>query len=232
MSVKNNIKISVIIPTYNSQNTIEKAIDSALNQNFSLKNFEIIVINDASTDKTLEILRVYGKKIKIVNNLKNQGAVKTSNKGFKMAKGKYVIKLDADDCFRPNILKEMSKILDKNPKIDFIYSDYYEKPVSGKIKIISIRKNIFNTVAGGIMFRKHKFEKEGFYNENLILPEYDLWLKTQNKWKGYHINKPLFYYIRRKESITGNKNLIKKAINQLKQLYPDKIKEINKIRSY
>ncbi len=224
------MKVSIIIPVYNAQNTIRKAIDSALNQDFSRKDFEIIVVNDGSTDKTLEILKTYGRKIRVINQ-KNQGAVKAANKGFRKAKGKYVIKLDADDYFKQNILREMVTVLDRKLKLNFVYCDYYEKEKGKKMKIVST-KNIFNTLAGGVMFRKKDLAKEGFYKEDIKLPEYDLLLKIQKKWIGYRLPFPLFQYNRHKRSISKKKNYIKEALIELEKMYPKKKKEIQKIRSY
>ncbi len=225
------MRVSIIIPVYNSQDTVQKAIESALNQKFPRKDFEVIVINDGSTDKTLEILKKYKGQIRIINQ-KNRGAVKAANKGFKEARGRYVIKIDADDYLERNILKEMAEVLDKNPEIDFVYCDYYETSEKRETKIISTRDNIFNTAASGIMFRKNKFAKEGFYNENIKFAEYDLLLKTLNKWKSCHIPKLLFYYVRKKNSITGNKPWVKEALAELKKSHPQKLEEIKKIRKY
>lgn len=226
------MKVTIVIPAYNAATTIKRAVDSALNQNFTKKDFEIIVINDGSTDETLKILKFYGRQIKIINQKKNKGFLKTANRGFKKAKGKYLIKLDADDCFEPTILKEIVAVLDKKPKIDFVYCDYYEKSSQGRIKIVSTKDNIFNTIGIGILFRRDKFKKERFFNKNVRFAEYDLLLKTEGSLKGYHISKPLFYYNRRKRSITKNKNWVKGAIAQLKKLYPKKLEKIKKIRKY
>jgi len=225
------MKVSIIIPAYNAQNTIRKSVDSALNQKFPKEDFEVIVINDGSTDETSEILKKYDKKIKVINQ-RNKGFLKAANHGFRIAEGKYVIKLDADDYFKPTILKEMVKVLDQKPEIDFVYSNYYEKTPQGWIKIISTKNNIFNTAGGGVMFRKNKLAREGFYREDIKFAEYDLLLRTQDKWKGYYIQKPLFYYNRRKESLTGSKKWLKDSIAQLKKIHPKRLKEIKKIRKY
>ena len=225
-----NMKVSIIIPAYNTEVTIKKAVNSALNQNFPKKDFEVIVINDGSTDNTLKNLKKYGKRIRIINQ-KNQGAIKAANRGFMAARGKYVIKLDSDDYFTRNILKDMVKILGNKQGIDFIYCDYYEKLIKGKIKIVSTKK-IFDTISGGIMFIKKKLAKVGFYKENVKFAEYDLLLKILNKWKGHHIAEPLFYYNRRVESLTGSRKWLKTAMTQLKKLHPNRIKEIKQIRSY
>ncbi len=229
-NISNGVKVSIIIPTYNAQNTIKKAVDSAINQKFPKKDFEIIVVNDGSSDKTSEVLKKYNGRIRILNQ-KNQGSVKAANYGFKKAKGKYLIKLDADDYFEVNILKEMVPVLERGPNIDFVYCDYYEKPEKGTKKLV-LTENIFDTVAIGIMFRKSKLAQEDFYREDIVFSEYDLLLKTQDKWKGYRIAKPLFYYNRRKGSLTSNSQLVEEGINELRKLYPQKEEEINKIREY
>lgn len=225
------MKVSIVIPVYNAQGTIGEAVGSALNQKFPKKDFEVIVVNDGSKDNTLRILRTYGKKIKIINQ-KNQGANKAANKGFRKAEGKYVIKLDSDDYFKPDILKEMVKVLDEYPEVDFVYSDYYERTIDGKVKIISTKNNLFNTIAIGVMFRKEKLAEESFYNENIKFAEYNLLLRTQEKWKGLHIPRPLFYYNRREGSLTKEKQWLKMALAELRKLHPKKIKEIQKIREY
>lgn len=222
------MKVSIIIRAYNSEKTIKKALESALNQDFPKKDFEVIVIDDGSTDKTLEILQLYKEKIRLVRQ-KHRGAIKSANLGFKIAKGKYLILLDSDDYFAPTILRKMTAILDENPKINFVYCDYYEKLISGNLKIVST-KNIFNILACGVMYRKKNLKEEGFYRQDLKLPEYDLLLKTQKKWRGYRISKLLYCFNRRKESLGSQRLWIKEAISELKKLHP--IREVQKIRKF
>jgi len=225
------MRVSIIIPVFNAKDTIQEAVESALNQDFPKKDFEVIVINDGSTDNTLNVLELYRKRIRIINQ-ENQGTVKAANKGFRVAQGRYVIKLDADDCFKSNILKEMAIVLDKKPGIDFVYCDYYEKSFSGKTKKVSTKSNIFNTVAIGIMFRNNKLAEQGFYREDIKFPEYDLLLRIRKEWNGFHIQKPLFYYNRREDSLTGNKRWVKAALAELEELHPHERNQIQKIRNY
>ncbi len=227
----NDMKVSIIIPAYNAENTVKEAIDSALSQEFPKQDFEIIVVNDGSTDKTLKLLKTYGRKIRIIDQ-KNQGAVRAANCGFKKARGKYVIKLDADDWFDSDIVGQMTSVLDKKAEIDFVYCDYYEASEKGEVKIVLTGDNIFHTASAGIMFRRRNFKKEGFYREDIGFPEYDLLIRTQKKWCGFHIQKPLFCYNRRKNSLTGSKQWVKKAIKELKKIHPQNLKEIKKIRKY
>ena len=223
------MKVSIIIRAYNSEKTIKRALESALNQDFPKQDFEVIVIDDGSTDRTLKILKPYQKKIRLIKQ-KHQGAIKSANLGFRIAQGKYLILLDSDDYFEPNILRKTTAILDKNPKINFVYCDYYEKLKSGKVKAVSV-KNIFQTLACTMMYRKKDLKETGF-SKSLKLPEYDLLLKTQKKWRGYHIPKPLYHFNRGKGSLSKKKQWVKEALAELKRLHPQKIKEIQKIRNF
>ncbi|MBU4348539.1 glycosyltransferase family 2 protein [Patescibacteria group bacterium] len=226
--MENKFKISVIIPVFNFEDLADRAIQSVLDQDFPKEDMEIIVVNDGSTDKTLDVLNKYSKEIRIINQ-SNQGAVKAANTGFKSALGEYVIKLDGDDSFAPGILKELVSVLDKDSNIDFVYSDYYEES-NGQRKIVS-PKNVFETIAGGVMFRREKLIKSGCYNEQLFFPEYALFLKNPN-WQGFHIKTPFYIYYRRSASLTGDYKRVEQGIQQLKDFFPECIDKINKIRSY
>ena len=108
---------SLIIPAYNAEKYISNCIQSILSQNFSKKKYEIIIINDASKDKTQRICNKFKKKnkfIKVLNNKKNLGVSSSRNLGVKSASGKYVIFVDSDDSIKKNSLKNLNKILSKD----------------------------------------------------------------------------------------------------------------------
>jgi hypothetical protein len=110
-----------------------------------------------------------------------------------------------------------------------VYCDYFEKIGKNK-KIISLKKNIFNSLACGIMFKKKLFKEIGLFNEDLIFTEYDFLIKLiKNHKKGKHIAFPLYVYKRNKNSLTFNSDLVNKAIKQLEEKYGNIIK---KIREY
>jgi len=116
-------KISVVMPAYNSEKYLAEAIESILNQTF--KNFEFIIINDGSTDKTLKILKKYAKKdrrIRIINHIKNLGIVKTRNDGLKEAQGEYIAIMDSDDISLPERLQIQYEYLKNNKEVFFVSS--------------------------------------------------------------------------------------------------------------
>lgn len=213
------MKVSVVICTYNHGQFIKRAIDSALNQSLNQKDYEIVVINDGSTDDTEQILSSYENRIKVFNNHKNKGLVASCNSGITLAKGKYVVRLDADDEMDRNLLLFESAILDKNDDIGCVYSD--------RVKITARSKEttrvsledfcLFSTIACGIMFRKVNLEAIGLYDD-LYFEEYDLLMRYLSRYKGYYLKLPLYKYYIHGDNMTldfdrikvGRKELIEK----------------------
>jgi len=113
-------KISVIIPTYNQGRLILRCIDSVLHQTF--QDFEIIVVDDGSTDNTKEILSAYGHPIRYLFQ-QNWGPSRARNAGIGQAKGDYIAFLDSDDYFAENNLEEKFQYLESNQQIGWVYSD-------------------------------------------------------------------------------------------------------------
>ncbi|RLG10818.1 hypothetical protein DRN73_06905 [Candidatus Pacearchaeota archaeon] len=141
----NNPKISVIIPAYNEEKYIEQAVNSVLSQ--SIKDFEIIIINDCSTDKTKEIIDNLSKKdsrVKPIHHKINKGRCGAVNTGIDNAKAEYISFLDADDFMIQNRLKQESEFLDNNPEIDMVYGDLvvlYEDGNLARKTAIKFKKN-------------------------------------------------------------------------------------------
>lgn len=126
--------ISVIIPCYNQGKFLEEAVKSVINQKYN--NYEIIIINDGSTEnETIEILKqARWDKTKIVNT-KNQGLSKTRNYGYKLSKGEYIQFLDADDYLLEDKFNKQIRAFEINPSIDICYSDFeYHNEITNKME--------------------------------------------------------------------------------------------------
>lgn len=124
--------ISVILPAYNAEKYLKEAIDSILGQTY--KNFELIIINDGSTDTTEEIILSYDdSRIRYVKNEKNLKLIKTLNKGIDMAKGKYIARMDADDISLPNRLQVEYDFMEAHPDISVCSTLIYRLFSNGKI---------------------------------------------------------------------------------------------------
>jgi glycosyltransferase involved in cell wall biosynthesis len=117
--------VSVFMPVYNSEQYIAEALESILNQTY--KNLEIILVDDGSTDKSVEIIKNYNdKRIKLIQNEKNMGIPYTRNVGLNNATGKYMAIMDSDDISLPNRIEKQVQYLEVHPDIDVVGSYYYK----------------------------------------------------------------------------------------------------------
>jgi len=212
-------EISVIIRAHNSEGFVRRAIESALNQTLDKNRYEIIVVDDGSTDSTKDTVRNYGDNLRLVE-LEKTGAVKAANIGVRESNGYFVTLLDSDDELEPEALQRMLAAA-KEEKADFVYCDYYERDTrTRESRIVSLKANIFNSVACGILFRKGALENAGGHDEALIFPEYDLLIKLLNSGaKHAHVPVPLFTYNRHPRSITADKGTVKTGMEQLFKRY-------------
>lgn len=187
-------KVSVILPVYNNEKYLRQAIESVLNQTF--KDFEFLIFDDCSTDKSLSIIKSYkDKRIKVFTSEKNRYSIVHMNKGISIAKGNYIARMDADDISLPNRFEKQVNFLDKNKSIVLVGCFAYEINPEGKItdKIFkpvgpqNIRKTCFYYgphIQPSIMFRKDIIQKVGLYREQYPLIE-DIDLYFRLIFSGY-----------------------------------------------
>ena len=109
-------KISVVMPAYNAENYIREAIDSILAQTF--RDFEFLIIDDGSTDHTVEIIRSYSdSRIRLYQNERNMGVAATLNRGLDLARGEYIARMDADDISLPERFAKQAAYMDAHPDV-------------------------------------------------------------------------------------------------------------------
>ena len=196
------VKITLYICAYNYARYLEKAVESVLKQ--TMNDWELIIINDGSTDHTGKILSQYSSnpKIRIIEQ-ENKGLNVGNNIALRLANGDYIMRLDADDYLDENILIVLSNILDTHPDVGLVYPDYYEIDEEGKIIHQVRRKKIGDEVelldlpAHGActLFRKEVLMQLGGYSELFSCQDgYELWLRFIQKFEPYNVNIPLFYY--------------------------------------
>jgi glycosyltransferase involved in cell wall biosynthesis len=182
----NKPKVSVIMAFYNVERFIEEAIQSVLNQSFT--DFEFIIINDCSPDKSFEIAQKYAKKdsrIILINNEKNLGCAEARNVGLNIAKGEYVAIFDSDDVCMPDRLAVQVDYLEKNPDVFLVGgSFYYINEKGGVIDKVILDINSDSTRLKlpkencihnpTVMFRDLNYR----YRDKFVPAEdYDLWLR-------------------------------------------------------
>ena len=204
--MENSIKVSVIIPVYNEEKYLRQCLDSVINQ--TLKDIEILCINDGSTDRSEEILREYEKKdkrIRVKYRKKNGHISATTNDALKMAKGEFIALMDDDDKLAPEALYENVLVLNNNKKVDMIYSDEDKINLNGKRCDPNFKSDFApdsllssNYICHFTVLRKTIIEKiGGERSEYDGAQDYDLFLRfTENTTpeRIYHIPKMLYHW--------------------------------------
>jgi glycosyltransferase involved in cell wall biosynthesis len=217
-----NPKISVIIPAYNAQKFIEEAIDSVLNQ--TLPAYEIIVIDDGSTDETSKLIsNKYSNKVKLIRQ-QNKGAPSARNLGIKASKGNIIQFLDADDIILPNKFEEQIDFWKRNPYFDIVYCDFinfyhYDYPQEIPIARPKPQGNLLNVFLSGetigihtALVPKYIFTMIGGFNESLRHNS-DQWFWILCSLKGFTFGYfPKVLALRR----LHDTNLTKDRLSQLK----------------
>jgi glycosyltransferase involved in cell wall biosynthesis len=212
-------KVSVIIPTYNYGKYIEKAIDSVLAQTY--QDFEIIVVNDGSTDNTREIIETkYKNKVRYFYQ-ENKGAPAARNKGIKESKGEYLAFLDADDYFEPSSVEKKVSLLESNKDSGWVYSDWDYLDIQGNVLKFAfanapfaskrkLRGYIFKDMLCGtlistpaVLVCKTWVEEVGGFDERLnAFQDYDLWLRISYRYEVEYVDEVLAHMRLHDESIS------------------------------
>jgi len=183
-------RVSVIVPVYNRPVFVRQAIESALLQDCP-GGFEVVVVDDGSTDETPDVLASFGDAIRVVRQ-KNGGVARARNAGFAAAKGEFFALLDSDDVWLPGKLAAQIALLDANSEAAFAHSDVLEffegdgpqKPWTRRPEIVSghalttlLRRNVVHTMT--VMIRRRAVEEVGDFDPRYPpCEDWDLWLRT------------------------------------------------------
>ena len=224
-------KVSIIIPTFNRRDYITTALDSVLAQSY--KDYEIIIIDDGSSDDTKEVLKPYQNNIRYFYQ-DNRGIPATRNKGIREAQGDYIAFLDSDDYWLPEKLKRQIECFKQNPHYGMVatrcssitpdgrFRKKNRPGKSGWVLTDLFKANFIRTSSA--MIEKECFEKVGLFDESLPeCEEYDLWLRITKHYPIGFINEPLTVYTDNPRGVSTDS--LAGRILRLKVLEKDYLKE-------
>lgn len=207
--------ISVIVTSYNYDKYIERCLRSLMNQTIRRFHYEIIVVDDDSTDHTLEILKNYKDEIRLFKNEKNMGLPFSANMGIKMSRGQYVVRVDADDFVHGDFLYMLHGSIDIEREFRSVCCDYYITDRFGE-KISRVSQQT-NPIACGIMYHKDALFDIGLYNEKMLIREdEDLMNRYLKKYKILYLPVALYRYRDHEKSLTKDKGKMEFYAQKLK----------------
>ncbi len=239
---------TVIIPLYNKEKYISGAIESILNQTFT--DFELLIVNDCSTDKSVEIATKFiSDKVRIIHHEKNNGLAATRNTGIKKATSNYVTFLDADDLWRPFFLEKIYNLIQSFPEAR-IFGTNYEEVWDNTVKNphnnsdslpenfvgyvnffkINTKQGLYNH--GSVCFHKEVYENVGFYNESIQLSQdLDFNIRANYHYKLAYDNSVQMSYFMQTENQLTRSTLQNKTIPDYDN-YEDWAKNNSDLKKY
>ena len=239
---------TVIIPLYNKEMYIENAIKSILNQTFT--DFELLIINDCSTDKSIEIASKFAlEKVQIIHHKKNSGLAATRNTGIKNATSNYVTFLDADDLWKPHFLEKIFHLIQNFPEARIFGTNYEEiwgktiknphngseilpEDFTGYVNFfkMNMKQGIYNH--GSVCFHKEVYESVGFYNENIQLSQdLDFNIRANYHYKLAYDNSVQMSYFMQTDNQLTRSSIVNKTIPDY-DLYENWTKNNSDLKKY
>lgn len=195
--------VSVIVAAHNEERYLGRCLRSLLAQRFERSRYDVIVIDDASTDRTSAVLATFGDSITVLRNETNQGLPASLNRAITATHSKFIVRVDADDYVNSAFLDVMYMFLADNPQFDAAACDYLL--VDDREEVISRRDAIKEPIACGIMFRTEQLIDIGLYDESFLRHEdRDLRLRFLDRYTIHHVPLPMYRYRRHDDNITND----------------------------
>ena len=244
--MKKNSNVSIIIPTYNCARLIGRAIESVLNQTY--RDFELVIVDDGSTDNTEEIIKEFQKKderIKYICHDKNKGGSAARNTGIKVARGEYIAFQDSDDEWLPGKLKKQMEVFKNiSSKVGVVYTGFWRitdnkktyipeswvKQKDGNIYFELLKGNFVGTPT--ILIKKKCFQKVGIFDEKLPrLQDWELVIRLSKYYDFKCIDEPLLISYYTTDSISANHKALIEALELILTKHYKKFNNYKKILS-
>lgn len=235
-STNMNPEVSIVMPAFNVERFIADSINSVLSQDFA--DFELIIINDGSTDNTEDIVNQFNDpRIRYYRNDGNKGLFYTRNKGLELARGNYISMLDSDDIALPGKFSVQMEYLKNNPSIKLlgggaflidgsgnkISGSYIQKAPSEAIPSILLFNNYF--IQSTIIFARDILDKYTYRIEYPPSEDYDLWSRIALDFPTFNLNKPLILYRIHASSVSHTKRDVQ--IKGIKLIHKNQLNWLN-----
>lgn len=191
--------VSIVLSTHNGARYIRQSVESCLAQ--SHRNIELVIVDDASTDKTPEIIREFtDDRMKCLTQPESVGLANALNIGFSAASGDYLTWTSDDNYYSPDAIEKMLSVLQQNEDTDFVYANYHMIDKDGTVLRAGTTKDpaeldIDNCVGACFLYRRKVYQEVGTFNPDAFLAEdYEYWLRVRRKFRMKRMTEFLYYY--------------------------------------
>lgn len=194
--------VTVLVATWNDGRGLRAALASLLGQSLPRHDYEIVVVDDGSTDDTDAVLRGYRNEVVVVAQ-SHRGLVAACNAGIDRARGRYMIRVDSDDVAERDLLALEKAALEASPEAMAATSDRHEESAQGSSVVRVGKDNLYDLVACGVMMRTDHVRAVGGYAA-LFWEEYDLFIRLRQRGPFVHVPVPLYHYRRHAGNMTAD----------------------------
>lgn len=227
-------KVSVLMPVCNGEKYVKAAIESILNQTF--RDFEFIILNDGSKDKSAEIISSFkDARIKFIDNGKNLGLVPTLNTGLDLATGEYIVRMDGDDISVKNRIAKQVAFMDKHKGIGACGSSYYMLRGTKKAVADYPKKDkeikcflLFNSPIAhpSVIIRASQLKKIKYSSDYIYCEDYDLWSRLSENSELANLSNKLLIYRMHENQITGSAENVALRLKSLTDIRARHLKKL------
>jgi glycosyltransferase involved in cell wall biosynthesis len=214
---------TVLLCTYNDEATVAAALDSALLQTALPSSYEIVVVDDGSTDGTAAILDSYEDRgVTVLRSPRNQGLPSACNLGLETIDTPFYLRLDGDDRFEPELIEAL--LADATARAaNFVYSDRCEEQVGGsrRLRKLSRALDVSELIAAGVLLSTPLVKELGGYRD-LFWEEYDLYIRLleSDACTVSHVPRPLYTYVISSGQMTSDERALEAGWHELRELWP------------
>lgn len=204
--------VSLVLPVHNGARFLAQALDSILAQTFT--RFELIAVDDCSTDETPALLAAYAARdprIRVLTNARNRKLPGSLNAGFALARGRWLGWTSDDNVLRPQMLERLLAAAEANPGCDVVHADYTLIDAAGaeqgRVAVGAAEDLVFgNCIGCCFLYRAEVDRALGGYDEGLFgLEDYDFWLRAARRFRFHALHEDLYLYRRHEGSLTNSR---------------------------
>ena len=209
--------VSVLVAAWNQASSLERSLQSLRHQTVDRSVFEIIVVDDGSTDGTGQLLSGYRDEVTVITT-PHAGLAAACNAGLAAARGRYLIRVDSDDAAEPALLEAELTVLERAPDIVCVSSDRHEES-DGTVRLVRVREGVlYDLIACGALMRLETVRAVGGYRP-IFWEEYDLFIRLRQQGRFAHVPMPLYRYRRHSESLTARREDRQRGWEELAALW-------------
>ena len=195
--------VSVLVPVHNQEKYIGRCLRSLLSQNYPREDYQVIVVDDGSSDRTSYALDLFQGAITVIRNERNLGLPAALNRGIRASNASFVVRVDSDDYVNVNFLSVLHLFISNNTHMDAVACDYLL--VDDREDVLARKNCIDDPIGCGIMFRTEQLIDIGLYDEAFLLhEERDLRYRFLQKYNIHRVELPLYRYRRHETNLTND----------------------------